>query len=388
MSETGYETPTDIQQQAIPVVLSGRDMMACAQTGTGKSAAFCLPLLQQVHLLKEQDGHAGIRSLILAPTRELAVQISESLTTYGQHTGLNHTAIFGGIPRKVQMDYLSRDIDILVATPGRLLDLMDREIVSLAQVSHFVLDEADTMLNLGFLKEVEQVINRLPEHRQTLLFSATLPYEIKMLAKSLLKDPVSLQISPQKPAALPITQELFYVEGEHKQSLLLHLLKMNPVDSAFIFVKTRQGAQQLADRLTEAGYKAEVIHSDRSQKERQEALDRFREKSVNLLVATDVVARGIDVEKVSHVFNMELPQEADNYIHRIGRTGRAGHTGIAITLCEPSETEKINKIEKLLKQRIPINETHPFMSLALRRKVFAAATNPPKKAPEIGRAHG
>lgn len=372
LSEEGYTMPTEIQCQAIPLILSGKDIIACAQTGTGKSAAFCLPLLQQLHLEKLRDGHTEVKALILAPTRELAVQISDSFAVYGRHTSLNHTAIFGGIPRKVQIDYLSRNIDILIATPGRLLDLVEKGFVSLSHVSHFVLDEADLMLNLGFLGEVEKVINLLPAERQSLLFSATIPYEIAKLAKSILKDPVHLALKPEEPAAIKIKQQLYFVDNNEKVNLLLHLLRMWKIDSAFVFVKTKQGAQTLSEFLVKAGFEAEAIHSERSQRERQIALERFKNKEVKFLVATDVVARGIDIENVSHVFNLDLPQECDSYIHRIGRTGRAGNDGVAVTFCDSSEIEKIRKIEKLIKQKIDVIEAHPYMSLALRRKLFDA----------------
>lgn len=382
LAEEGYTEPTDIQYQAIPLILSGRDMVACAQTGTGKSATFCLPLLQKLHLEKSREGHVGIRALILAPTRELAVQISNSFSVYGRHTCLNHTAIYGGIPRKVQIDYLSRDIDILVATPGRLLDLVDKGIVKLDHISHMVLDEADSMLKLGFLEEVEKVIKLLPSDRQTLLFSATMPYEIHNLVKSILRDPVSITATPKELAAVNVEQQLYWVESKEKPDILLHLLKMTEIESAFIFVATKQGADKIAEFLNGEGFKAEAMHGDRSQRERQEALERFKNREVNLLVATDVMARGIDVDKVSHVFNMELPQECDNYVHRIGRTGRAGNDGIAITFCDPSEMEKLRKIEKLIKHKIKTIDLPPYMNLSLRRKLFEAETNLAKKPQE------
>lgn len=374
LEEQKYTAPTDIQLQAIPVILRGSDLVACAQTGTGKSAAFCLPLLQQLHIDKTDNGHTGIRALILAPTRELATQIDESLAAYGRHTCLNHTAIFGGIPRKVQIDHLSRDIDVLVATPGRLLDLVDKGIISLERITHFVLDEADTMLNLGFQKEVESVITLLPKQRQTLLFSATMPYEITTLANAILQNPVHIKTTPTVSASANVSQQLYWVDAHDKPNLLLHLLRLAPIESAFIFVATKQNADKIAAFLVGAGHNAEAIHSDRTQKERKEALERFKNREVKLLVATDVVARGIDVDKVSHVFNLELPQEADNYVHRIGRTGRANHQGTAITFCDIAEMSKLRTIEKLIKQSLPTVDGHPFMNMALRKKLFDAQT--------------
>ncbi len=387
IAEEGYTEPTDIQAQTIPVVLGGYDLMASAQTGTGKSAAFCLPLLQQIQEEKSSEGHTGIRALILAPTRELAVQIEESLSTYGRHTDVNHTAIFGGIPRKVQIDHLSREIDILVATPGRLVDMIEREHVCLDNVSRFVLDEADQMLNLGFIDDVKKVIGLMPEKRQTLLFSATIPNEIAALAQTILHEPVRIAIAPEKATTPNVSQHLYWVDEHDKPNLLLHLLSQNRVESAFVFTATRQGADKVADFLCRAGYKAEAIHSERSQKERGEALQRFRDREVTLLVATDVVARGIDVDQVSHVFNLDLPQEPESYVHRIGRTGRAGNEGVANTFCDPASIEKMRKIEKLIGKKIDVEDTHPYMTLALRRKLADQQEKADKKRKSSGQRH-
>lgn len=373
--DENYLKPTEIQSKAIPIALEGCDMVARAQTGTGKSAAFCLPLLQHIHNMVKNDGHHGIKGLILAPTRELATQISRSLDCYGRYTLVNHTAIYGGIPRKVQIDYLSRDIDILVATPGRLLDLVEKGYVNLNHISHFVLDEADSMLNLGFLTDVEKIINLLPDNKQMMLFSATIPYEITNLINKILERPIQINASIKKIATDSIQQQLYRVSQSDKTNLLLYHLKMLNVKSAFIFVDTKQKASQIADLLTSEGFKAEAIHSDRSQRERQETLDRFKNHAINLLVATDVVARGIDVENVSHVFNFELPQECDNYIHRIGRTGRAGNEGVAITYCEPANIKKLRNIERHIKQQMPVIDTHPYMSLALIQKFMQRDNN-------------
>jgi len=362
IADEGYAEPTEIQLCAIPAILKGRDVIASAQTGTGKSAAFCLPILQLLAKAKRDEGYRGIRALVLAPTRELAVQIESAFSTYGKYLPLNQTAIFGGIPRKVQIDYLGREIDTLVATPGRLLDLIERGHVDLFAIRHFVLDEADTMLNLGFMEDVQRIIALLPKERQTLLFSATIPPEISTLAQAILINPEQIVTSPKVKTAAGVRQELYWVGNDHKLFLLSYILKTKEIDSAFIFTSTKSGADKVAQTLTMQGFPAEAIHSDRSQRERGEVLERFKSKEVRYLVATDVVARGIDVDGITHVINLELPQEAENYIHRIGRTARAGADGIAITLCDPKHQAKIKQIEKLIDQKIPIIATHPFMN--------------------------
>lgn len=362
VAQEGYTEPTEIQQCAIPAILQGRDVIASAQTGTGKSAAFCLPILQLLAKAKSDEGYRGIRALILAPTRELAVQIEADFATYGKHSSLSQTAVFGGIPRKVQIDYLSREIDILVATPGRLLDLIERGHVDLSAIRHFVLDEVDTMLNLGFMDDVQRVINLLPKDRQTLLFSATIPPEISALAQAILKDPEKIVVSPKVKTAVGVRQELYWVGSDHKLFLLSYILKIKGIDSAFIFTSTKSSADKIAQTLSMQGFPAEAIHSDRTQRERGEVLERFKSREVRYLVATDVVARGIDIDGISHVINLELPQEPENYIHRIGRTARAGAEGVAITLCDPKHQDKIKQIEKLIDQKISIISTHPFMN--------------------------
>lgn len=379
LREEGYETATPIQEQAIPAALNGQDLIASAQTGTGKSAAFCIPLIQLIHQQKHEAGHQGIRALVLTPTRELATQVNESFATYGRHTQLNHTAIFGGIPRKVQIDHLSHEIDILVATPGRLLDLVEKGYVDLSQLTHFVLDEADNMLNLGFIEEVKRVIERLPAVRQTLLFSATIPFEIAELAKSLLKNPLRIEIAAEKRTAEEVVQSLYYVEEELKLNLLLHLLQSQQVESAFIFTQTRKGADELCRYLCEHDWAAEAIHSERSQHERQQALHRFKSREIKLLIATDVAARGIDVNQVSHVFNIGLPQEAESYIHRIGRTGRAGHSGKAITLCSPLDIKKLREVERLIRMKLPLTEGHLYANVALMKQLLKAEEELAKK---------
>ncbi|MGL4779927.1 MAG: DEAD/DEAH box helicase [Bacteroidales bacterium] len=385
IEKKGYKFPTPIQTEAIPHALECKDIIACAQTGTGKSAAFCLPVLHHIESNKSSFGHIGIQALILAPTRELVTQIDESLTTYGEFTSINHTTLFGGIPRKVQIDYLSRDIDILTATPGRLLDMIERGYVDLSHVKYFILDEADNMLNLGFIQEVHKVIDLLPDNRHSMLFSATIPYEIRQLCDSLLQNPVRIDIKADPQETSLIEESLYYVEKELKNNLLFHLLDTNAVDSAFIFCRTRKGADELCELLKSKGYAAEAIHSDRTQNERNQAIDAFKKKETKLLVATDVAARGIDVQKVSHVFNYELPQETESYIHRIGRTGRAGEIGKAITLCSPEELQKIKDIEKIRKQKIKIVEGHLYSNIKLLRKLMEKEEELEKKRKEQNR---
>ena len=375
LSDNGYIEPTEIQSKAIPLILENNDIIACAQTGTGKSAAFCLPMLQKLDNQKKQYGFEGIRGLILAPTRELAVQINNSLDKYGSATSLNNTAIFGGIPRKVQIDYLSREIDILVATPGRLLDLVERGIVDLSTISMFVLDEADSMLSLGFIDDVKKVIDILPKTRQNLLFSATMPQEIEELAQSFLNKPLRIRTQNKIQTSTNITQKLYYVENKDKLNLFLYLIKKSVPESCFIFVKTKKDADALSEFLINEGYKSAAIHSNLSQLERQTVLDRFKTKELNILVATDVVARGIDIDNVTLVINYDLPQELDTYLHRIGRTGRASSQGISLTLTDPSEYLKICKIESLIKHKIQVIENHPYINLSIHKKLFEQQNN-------------
>ena len=385
ISEKGYTRPTPIQEEAIPPILQGKDLIACAQTGTGKSAAFALPVIEKLTIEKNNCGHQGIRALILAPTRELATQIEESFSSYAAHTPLNHTAIFGGIPRKVQIDYLSRNIDILVATPGRLLDLNEKGYADLSNIRYFILDEADNMLNLGFIEDVKKVITLLPKEKQTLLFSATIPYEIRQLCDQLLHDPIQISIKPQEVTATEVSQTVLFVEKNLKENLLLHLLQTTTIDSAFIFCKTRKGTDELSDFLNKNGYTAEAIHSERSQSQRSQAIERFKNREFKFLIATDVAARGIDIQNVSHVFNYDLPQETENYVHRIGRTGRAGNDGISVTICTPEELGKLKDIEKYIRQKIKVTEGHLYSNVRLLRYLLEAETELEKKRKEANR---
>ena len=359
----GYTQPTPIQEQAIPVLLERKDLLGCAQTGTGKTLAFAAPILQLLH----QDelyvkGPSGIKTLILTPTRELAIQIGESFATYGKYLRLKHTVIFGGVSQKSQTDALRSGVEILIATPGRLLDLMDQRYVHLQHVRIFVLDEADRMLDMGFIHDVKKIIAKLPSKRQTLFFSATMPPEISKLANTILTNPVRVEVTPASTTANTVQQVLYYVEKSDKRSLLLHLLKDQKIESALIFTRTKHGADKVAKDLNRAGVQAEAIHGNKSQNARQRALSNFKEKQTRVLVATDIAARGIDIDDLSHVINYELPNIPETYVHRIGRTGRAGASGIAFSFCDSEETEFLRDIHKLISKSIPVMEDHPYHS--------------------------
>ena len=357
----GYITPTPIQEQAIPLILERKDLLGCAQTGTGKTAAFAIPILQILY--EEQKlakGSRSIKSLILTPTRELAIQIAESFTAYGKHTGLRHTVIFGGVTQKKQTDALQAGVDILIATPGRLLDLMNQKFVHLHHVSLFVLDEADRMLDMGFIHDVKKVIGKLPAKRQTLFFSATMPPEISKLADTILVNPAKVAVTPVSSTVDTIDQSIFFVDKDNKKSLLIHLLKDPTVLSALVFTRTKHGADKITKDLVRAGIIAEAIHGNKSQNARQRALNNFKTKSTRVLVATDIAARGIDVDELSHVINFELPNVPETYVHRIGRTGRAGLSGVSFSFCDAEEKEFLRDIHKLINKSIPIADNHPF----------------------------
>jgi ATP-dependent RNA helicase RhlE len=358
----GYERPTPIQQQAIPPVLAQRDLLGCAQTGTGKTAAFALPILQLLHNDKapKQDGRRPIRALILTPTRELALQISESFTAYGRNLHLRNTVIFGGVGQTPQTDALRRGTDILVATPGRLLDLINQGYVNLRDLSIFVLDEADRMLDMGFIHDVRKVIAKLPAKRQTLFFSATMPPEIAGLADSILNNPVKVEVAPPATTAELVTQKVYFVDKKDKKNLLIHVMKDPAIKSALIFTRTKHGANRVAGDLTKAGIRAEAIHGNKSQSARVSALNNFKNGSNRALVATDIAARGIDIDELSHVINFELPNVPETYVHRIGRTGRAGASGIALSFCEAEELPYLKDIQKLIGQVVPVETDQPF----------------------------
>ena len=363
----GYEIPTAIQQEAIPHLLEGRDLMGCAQTGTGKTAAFALPILQRLHAhatiapkssrYPRAAGHSRpIRSLILTPTRELAAQIGESFRVYGKHTGLRHTVIFGGVKQGQQTRVLRRGVDILVATPGRLLDLLNQRLLSLSEVEIFVLDEADRMLDMGFIHDIRRVIEQLPTRRQTLMFSATMPGKIRALAETILHKPVKVKIAAESPAADTVNQTLYFVDPQSKPALLKHLLEDLQITRALVFTRTKYGADKVVRRLVRDAIVAEAIHSNKSQNARQKALANFRNGKTRVLVASDIAARGLDVDDISHVVNYDLPNEAETYIHRIGRTGRAGARGQAISFCSDDQRNYLNDIERLLGRDIPVLE--------------------------------
>ena len=357
----GYTTPTPIQEQAIPIVLQNKDLLGCAQTGTGKTAAFAIPILQllyDAHL--NAKGHRPIKTLILTPTRELAIQIGESFAAYGRHTGLKHTVIFGGVGQKPQTDALRNGIDILIATPGRLLDLMNQKFVHLQHVQIFVLDEADRMLDMGFIHDVKKVIAKLPVKRQTLFFSATMPPEIQKLADTILTHPAKVEVTPPSSTVDAITQSVYYVDKPDKKNLLIHLLQDKNILSALVFTRTKHGADKVVKDLIKANIKAEAIHGNKSQNARQKALSNFKNKQTRVLVATDIAARGIDVDELSHVINYELPEVPETYVHRIGRTGRAGLSGVAYSFCDAEEKLLLKDIHKLIAKTIPAVEDHPY----------------------------
>jgi ATP-dependent RNA helicase RhlE len=358
----GYETPTPIQEQAIPIVLTGSDLLGCAQTGTGKTAAFAIPILQLLYLKRESHNKARkqIKTLILTPTRELAIQIGESFGAYGKFAGLKHTVIFGGVSQHAQTDALRAGIDILIATPGRLIDLMNQGFVDLKHIQIFVLDEADRMLDMGFIHDVKRVISKIPAKRQTLFFSATMPAEIVKLSSSILTKPAKVEVTPEITTAEKVEQAMFFVDKSGKKSLLIHLLKGQDIKNALIFTRTKHGANKVAKDLLSAGIRAEAIHGNKSQNARQAALQNFKNGKTRVLVATDIAARGIDIDELSHVINFELPNIPETYVHRIGRTGRAGLSGIAYSFCDQEEKAYLKDIQKLIGRQIPVIDNHPF----------------------------
>ncbi len=357
----GYTKPTPIQEQAIPVILKHRDLLGCAQTGTGKTAAFAIPILQLLTAdAANTPGPKHIKSLILTPTRELAVQIGESFTAYGRNTGLRHAVIFGGVSQHAQTEALKRGIDILIATPGRLLDLMNQRFVHLQHIKIFVLDEADRMLDMGFINDVKRVIAKLPVKRQTLFFSATMAPEILKLANTILFEPVEVSVTPQSTTVDAIKQSLYYVSKGDKKNLLIHLLKDKSMDRALVFTRTKHGADKIVKELVKVGFKALAIHGNKSQNARQNALKDFKAGNTRVLVATDIAARGIDIDDLSHVINFELPNVPETYVHRIGRTGRAGASGIAISFCDAEEKGELKDILKLIGKPIPLVTEHPY----------------------------
>ena len=359
VDELGYIQPSPIQAQAIPPVLKGKDLIGCAQTGTGKTAAFAIPILQRLHGHVSKR-HTPIRALVLTPTRELALQIKESFDQYGKYLELRHTVIFGGVGQAPQVEALQKGVDILVATPGRLNDLCNQGYIDLSGIETFVLDEADRMLDMGFIHDVRKVIARLPEKRQTLLFSATMPQEIADLSRTILKDPVRVEVTPQSSTVEAIEQRLYKVDKGNKKLLLQHVLKDESLDSVLVFTNTKHGADRVVRELGRAGVAAMAIHGNKGQTARIKALDSFKSGAIRVLVATDIAARGIDVNELAAVVNYELPNVPETYVHRIGRTGRAGRGGVAISFCNFDELAYLKDIEKLIKKKVPVVENHPW----------------------------
>ncbi len=362
LNTEGYTIPTPIQAQAIPIILDGRDLLGCAQTGTGKTAAFAIPMLQLMADPKRQPqrGQTPIRALILTPTRELAIQIDESFAAYGRNLKLKHTVIFGGVSQHSQVNTLRSGVDVLIATPGRLLDLMNQRFINLNSIEFFVLDEADRMLDMGFVHDVKKVIAKLPAERQSLFFSATMPPEITKLADTILTRPLRVEVTPVSSTAETIEQSMYFVEKDNKRKLLTMLLNDKNMETALVFTRTKHGADKVVKDLLQAGVTAEAIHGNKSQNARQRALSNFKTRQTRVLVATDIAARGIDIDELSHVINYELPNIPETYVHRIGRTGRAGHEGMAISFCEPEEQEYLRDINKLITNPIPVVKDHPY----------------------------
>jgi ATP-dependent RNA helicase RhlE len=356
----GYATPTPIQVAAIPPLLEGRDLLGIAQTGTGKTAAFAVPLLQRLTATKQRAPARSARVLVLTPTRELAIQIYESFATYGRHLRLSGTVVFGGVGQSPQVKALARGVDVLVATPGRLLDLIDQRHLTLDGIEAFVLDEADRMLDMGFIHAVRRIARLLPTKRHTLLFSATMPDAVAEIAAGLLHNPVRVEVTPVASTAERVEQRILFVEKPNKRPLLTELLRDDTITRALVFTRTKHGADRVAEQLARAGVQSGAIHGNKSQGARQKALLDFRKGELRVLVATDIAARGIDVEGVSHVINFDLPNEPESYVHRIGRTARAGAAGFAISFCDAEETEYLRDIEKVIRQPVPVDSDHPY----------------------------
>jgi ATP-dependent RNA helicase RhlE len=356
----GYLSPTPIQEKAIPVILQGKDIFGCAQTGTGKTAAFALPILQLLETEKDRSQRRVVRALVLAPTRELSLQISEEFKDYSHALDIRQMTIYGGVSQRVQTQTLQKGVDILVATPGRLLDLIQQGFVNLGKVEYFVLDEADRMLDMGFINDIKKIITRLPEKRQTLMFSATAPAEIRKLAGSLLHQPVQLNLAPDALPPILVTQSVYHVKQENKKLLLNHVLQNGSIMNALVFTRTKRGADKVVKDLKRNGIKAEAIHGDKSQLAREKALNAFKNRTIRVLVATDVASRGIDVDKLTHVINFEIPEQAETYVHRIGRTGRAGEVGEALSFCSANEQPYLKDIHKLIRKNINVISGHPY----------------------------
>lgn len=353
IADAGYITATEIQDKAIPHILAGKDILGCAQTGTGKTAAFAIPILQKLH---ERKTHSGIRALVLTPTRELALQIEENCNAYAKYMPVNCLAIYGGVPQGRQVAALKKGIHVLIATPGRLLDLMQQGIVHIADIEILVLDEADHMLDMGFINDVKKILAKIPRQRQTLFFSATMPQAIRKFADTILNRPVEISVTPVSSAAQTVQQSVYFVEKKEKAGLLIHLLKDASIHRSLVFTRTKHGADKLVRQLSKTGIYAAAIHGNKSQNARQRALDDFKLSKIRVLVATDIAARGIDIDELPHVVNYELPNVPETYVHRIGRTGRAGKEGVAISFCDMEERSDLHGIQKLIGFQMPVKK--------------------------------
>ena len=388
LHKEGYTKPTPIQHAAIPHILAGKDLLGCAQTGTGKTAAFAIPMLQLLSKPHASvSGQRPIRALILTPTRELAIQIQESFKAYGSELRLKNLVVFGGVNQQPQTQALQRGVDILVATPGRLLDLMSQGYINLKDIEIFVLDEADRMLDMGFVHDVKRIITKIPVKRQTLFFSATMPKEIQGLANAILTNPVKVEVTPESTTAETIEQSIYFVEKNNKRLLLADILKDKSIETALVFTRTKHGADKVVKDLIRIGVKAEAIHGNKSQNNRQRALSNFKDRTTRVLVATDIAARGIDVDELTHVINYELPNIPETYVHRIGRTGRAGLSGIALSFCELEELPYLKDIQKLIGKEIPKETNHPYHMDFSGYNLKSAPANKPQQNRHGGNNH-
>ena len=361
LKEEKYTKPTSIQEKSIPLILNRNDVLGSAQTGTGKTAAFAIPIIQHLYLAKQESNRPRkINALIITPTRELAIQIGDSFSTYGRYTELKNTVIFGGVKQASQANRLKSGVDILVATPGRLLDLMDQGIINLRDIEYFVLDEADNMLDMGFIHDIKKIIAKLPKHRQSLFFSATMPDNIVALSRTILMNPKKVDVAPISSTAETIQQYIYYTNQSTKIELLNHILEDQKIDQVLLFARTKHGADRITRNLSKNKIKSAAIHGNKSQNARQKALQDFKEGKIRVLVATDIAARGIDIDKLKYVINFEIPNIAETYVHRIGRSGRAGEEGVSISICEPEENTYIRDIEKLINKKIEVIEDNPF----------------------------
>ena len=384
LDEIGYVTPTPIQEQAIPLLIEGRDMLGCAQTGTGKTAAFSLPILDAM-AEDPWPGKRRIRSLMLCPTRELASQIRDNIAEYARHLDIRSMVMFGGVSQRPQEKKLRKGVDILIATPGRLLDLIGQGLVDLSNVQFLVLDEADRMLDMGFIRDIRKILALIPEDRQSLLFSATMPSSIVELSRDMLYDPVKIEVTPESTTVEAIEQSLMFVMKSDKRALLTHIIRDENPEKVLVFSRTKHGCNRIVKQLAADGVEALAIHGNKSQGARERALGRFRNGTLQVLIATDVASRGIDVSDISHVINLDLPNEPEVYVHRIGRTGRAGQGGIAIAFCDENEGEFLRNIEKTIRQKIPVDEDHPLHSEKAKSRKGEKA---PKRRQNRGRRGG